>query len=96
LPSTRIRSLLLKPTIEEILRTSQLNYSTINSLQLNEMGELQMRGYRLLIAPGGNFINMGNSLTPGKAANIRFAVQNGLSYAGICAGGFLGWEFHLL
>jgi hypothetical protein len=75
--------------IEEILRTSHLSYSTINSSQLNGMGELQMRGYRLLIVPGGNFIDMGNSLTPGTAANIRNAVQNGLSYAGICAGAFL-------
>src|ERR1700732_5110120 len=39
--------------IEEILRTNRLNYSTVNSSQLNEMGELQMRGYRLLIVPGG-------------------------------------------
>jgi len=75
--------------IEEILRTSHLSYSTINSSQLNGMGELQMRGYRLLIVPGGNFIDMGNSLTPGTAANIRNAVQNGLSYVGICAGAFL-------
>ena len=75
--------------IEEILRTNHLNYSTVNSSQLNEMGEMQMRGYRLLIVPGGNFIDMGHSLTPGTAANIRNAVQNGLSYAGICAGAFL-------
>jgi Biotin-protein ligase, N terminal len=75
--------------IEEILRTNHLNYSTVDSSQLNEMGEIQMRGYRLLIVPGGNFIDMGNSLTPGTAANIRNSVQNGLSYAGICAGAFL-------
>ncbi len=75
--------------VETILSTNHLNYSTVNSSQLNEMGESQMRGYRLLIVPGGNFIDMGNSLTPGTAANIRNAVQNGLSYAGICAGAFL-------
>jgi hypothetical protein len=75
--------------IEEILRTSHLNYSTVDSSRLNGMGELQMQGYRLLIVPGGNFIEMGNSLTPATAANIRNAVQNGLSYAGICAGAFL-------
>jgi glutamine amidotransferase-like uncharacterized protein len=75
--------------IEEILRTNHLNYSTVNSSQLNEMGELQVRGYRLLIVPGGNFIDMGKSLTLGTAANIRNAVHNGLSYAGICAGAFL-------
>jgi Peptidase family S51 len=75
--------------IEEILKTNHLTYSTVNSSQLNEMSELQMRGYRLLMVPGGNFIDMGNSLTPGTATNIRNAVQNGLSYAGICAGAFL-------
>jgi hypothetical protein len=75
--------------VETILSTNHLNYSTVNSAQLNEMGESQMRGYRLLIVPGGNFIDMGNSLTPGAAANVRNAVQNGLSYAGICAGAFL-------
>jgi glutamine amidotransferase-like uncharacterized protein len=74
--------------IEEILRTNQLNYSTANSSGLNGMSELQMRRYRLLIVPGGNFIDMGNSLTPGTTANIRKAVQNGLNYLGICAGAF--------
>ena len=48
----------------------------------------QLRKYRLLIVPGGNFIHLGNSLTPTTTANIRNAVQNGLNYLGICAGGF--------
>jgi hypothetical protein len=55
--------------LETILSTNHLNYSAVNSPQLNEMGESRMRGYRLLIVPGGNFIAMGNSLTPGTAAN---------------------------
>src|ERR1700704_3023859 len=71
-----------------ILNSNRLNYSTVNSSQLNEMGELQLRGYRLLIVPGGNFIDIGNSLTSHTTANIRSAVQNGLNYLGICAGGF--------
>src|SRR6266852_3422873 len=62
--------------VETILNSNHLNYSTVNSSQLNEMGESQIRGYRLLIVPGGNFID------------IRNAVQNGLNYLGICAGGF--------
>jgi glutamine amidotransferase-like uncharacterized protein len=52
------------------------------------MGEPQMRGYRLLIVPGGNFVDMGNSLTSNTTANLRKAVQNGLNYLGICAGAF--------
>jgi len=74
--------------VETILNSNHLNYSTVNSSQLNEMGESQIRGYRLLIVPGGNFIDIGNSLTSNTKANIRNAVQNGLNYLGICAGGF--------
>jgi glutamine amidotransferase-like uncharacterized protein len=75
--------------VEIILDSNHLNYSTVNSSELNQMSESQIRGYRLLIVPGGNFIDIGNSLTPSAAANIRNAVQNGLNYLGICAGGFL-------
>jgi glutamine amidotransferase-like uncharacterized protein len=53
------------------------------------MSESQMRAYGLLIVPGGNFIDIGNGLTPGATANIRNAVQNGLNYFGVCAGAFL-------
>jgi glutamine amidotransferase-like uncharacterized protein len=74
--------------IEAILESNHLNYSTVNSSQLNEMGEAQIRLYRLLIVPGGNFIDIGNSLTSSTTANIRNAVQNGVNYLGICAGGF--------
>ena len=74
--------------VETILNSNHLNYSTVNSSQLNEMGESQIRGYRLLIVPGGNFIDIGNSLTSNTTANIRNAIQNGLNYLGICAGGF--------
>jgi glutamine amidotransferase-like uncharacterized protein len=75
--------------IETILENNQINYSTTSSSQLNEISELQIRKYRLLIVPGGNFIDMGNSLTSHTAANIRNAVHNGLNYFGICAGGLL-------
>ena len=74
--------------VETILNNNDLNYSTVNSSQLNQMSESQIRGYRLLIVPGGNFIDIGNSLTSSTTANIRNAVQNGLNYLGICAGGF--------
>ena len=75
--------------VETILNSNHLNYSTANSSQLNEMGESQLRGYRLLIVPGGNYINIGNSVTSSTTANIHNAVQGGLNYLGICAGGFL-------
>jgi glutamine amidotransferase-like uncharacterized protein len=78
--------------VESILNSGHLNYSTVTSSQLNKLSEAQMRGYRLLIMPGGNFVTMGNSLTANTAANIRTAVQNGLHYLGICAGGFLAGD----
>lgn len=74
--------------VETILKNSSLDYSTVNSPQLNKMSEAQLREHRLLIVPGGNFIDIGNSLTSKTTANIRSAVQNGLNYLGICAGAF--------
>ena len=74
--------------VETILNKDHLDYSTANSLQLNEMGESQIRGYRLLIIPGGNFVDIGNGLTSSTTASIRNAVQNGLNCLGICAGAF--------
>jgi len=75
--------------VETILNDRQLDYATVNSRQLNGMSEAQLMAYRLLICPGGNFIDMGNSLTPETTAHIHDAVQGGLNYLGICAGGFL-------
>jgi glutamine amidotransferase-like uncharacterized protein len=74
--------------VETILSGNHLRYSTVNSSQLNEIGESQIRGYRLLIVPGGDFIDIGGSLTSTTTANIRNAVRDGLNYLGICAGGF--------
>lgn len=74
--------------VEAILKGNHLEYSTVSSSQLNAMTESQLRAHRLLIVPGGNFIQIGNGLTPATTANIRKAVGGGLSYLGICAGGF--------
>jgi glutamine amidotransferase-like uncharacterized protein len=73
---------------ETILKHNHVDYSTVSSAQLNGMSESQIRRYRLLIVPGGNFIDIGNSLTTRATANIRSSVQSGLSYLGICAGAF--------
>jgi glutamine amidotransferase-like uncharacterized protein len=72
--------------IERILSSEHLNYSTVNSPQLNGMSESRIREYHLLIVPGGNFVHIGNSLTASTSANIHDAIQNGLNYLGICAG----------
>jgi glutamine amidotransferase-like uncharacterized protein len=75
--------------VESILSRNHLAYSAADSAQLNEMSASWLEQYRLLIVPGGNFIDMGESLGPRTAAKIREAVQDGVSYLGICAGGFL-------
>ena len=75
--------------VETILKDSHLKYSTVNSQQLNGMNESQLMAYRLMVVPGGNFIAIGDSLTPSTTANIHNAVQGGLNYLGICAGAFL-------
>jgi len=74
--------------IERIMRGEHLDYSTVDSSRMNRMSEAQIRKHRLLIIPGGNFVTIGNGLSPGAAANIRGAVRNGLNYLGICAGAF--------
>lgn len=75
--------------VEAILNRQRLHYVTVGSSKLNQMGESQIQQYRLLIVPGGNFIDIGNGLTAGTTASIRNAVQHGLNYFGICAGGFV-------
>lgn len=78
--------------LEKILQARHLQYSTANSSELNAMSESRLRSYRLLIIPGGNYIDMGNGLAPTTTAKIRAAVQNGLNYLGICAGGLLAGD----
>jgi glutamine amidotransferase-like uncharacterized protein len=71
---------------EAILKDHKVEYATANSKQLNGMSEAQLREFRLLLVPGGNFIEVGTNLTSNAVANIRGAVRNGLNYHGVCAG----------
>jgi hypothetical protein len=75
--------------VERILNERHLNYSTASSPQLNDMSESRLRSYRLLIIPGGNYIAIGRGLLPSTTTRIHDAVQKGLNYLGICAGGLL-------
>ena len=74
--------------LEKILSREHLEYSTIGTRQLNGLTELEIRKCRLLIVPGGNFEQIGKSLSLAAAVNVRDAVRNGLNYLGICAGAF--------
>jgi glutamine amidotransferase-like uncharacterized protein len=79
--------------VEALLNQNHLGYVGVDSQQLDAMTQSQMQSYRLLIVPGGNFVDMGNSLAAGTIANVRNAVKGGLNYLGICAGGFLAGSF---
>src|SRR5262245_20675315 len=74
--------------LERILDENHYSYAIANSRRLNVMSESQLREYRLLIVPGGNFEHIGNGLTASATANVRNAVRSGLNYLGICAGAF--------
>lgn len=75
--------------VETVLKNKQLEYTTANTQQLNGMTEGQLKHYRLVIIPGGNFIDMSESLSPGTMTNLQHAIQGGVNYLGICAGAFL-------
>ena len=79
--------------IETLLASNHLDFSTVSSFELNGMDEKDLRRYLLLIIPGGNFLDIGNSLTSTTTANVRDAVHNGLNYLGVCAGAFLAGIF---
>ena len=75
--------------VERILKKRHLDYSTVNSRQLNGMSQSQLMAHHLIIFPGGNFVAMGDGLVSKTTANLHNAVQGGLNYLGICAGGLL-------
>ena len=79
--------------IEAILDKNHLGYTRVTSEQLNGMNQAQIEAYRLLIVPGGDFVEMGKALTAGTIAHVRDAVLRGVNYLGICAGGFLAGTF---
>ncbi len=75
--------------VEAVLARGKIDYVTADSAQMNAATQAQLRRYRLLIVPGGNFNQMGEGLSVEAASNVRAAVTGGLNYLGICAGAFL-------
>src|ERR1700722_20288263 len=53
---------------EAVLDDNHLSYSTVNSSELNQMSEAQLRQHRLLIVPGGDFMEIGKGLPESPAA----------------------------
>lgn len=73
---------------EKLLNENSFGYVTVDSQQLNGMSEAQLKSYRLLLVPGGNFEQIGNSLSVTTSTDVRNAIGGGLNYLGICAGAF--------
>src|SRR6185295_9209229 len=78
--------------IKKILGDMHLSYSVVNSAKLDAMSEAELLAYRLLIIPGGNYIEMGEGLKTTTTMKIRNAVNGGLNYLGICAGALLAGD----
>jgi glutamine amidotransferase-like uncharacterized protein len=78
--------------IERSLHDGHLSYAIADSLRLDAMGESELRAYRLLIVPGGNFEQIGNGLKPHTTATLRNAIRHGLNYLGLCAGAFFAGD----
>jgi len=49
--------------LRAVLSRAQLRFDTADSPRLNAMSAQELRGYRLLIVPGGNFERIGNALS---------------------------------
>jgi hypothetical protein len=75
--------------IANLLEDKGLAYNTADTTELGQMSESQLMAYRLIIFPGGNYITMGNHLTPETTRRVRNAVNRGVNYLGICAGALL-------
>src|SRR5262249_43655553 len=74
--------------LEHILREHGLHYSTASSARLDAMSKSELKTYRLIVVPGGNFVDIGNGLTKNTTTKLRGAIESGLGYLGICAGAF--------
>jgi len=76
--------------VEAVVTSMGLSYHTANSSQLNAMTSSQLLAYKLFLVPGGNAITISGYLTKNATAAVHAAVQAGMNYLGICAGGFFG------
>ena len=75
--------------VKGVLASRNLAFATADSARLNGMSSSEIRDYRLLIVPGGDYLEIGKGLTPATAARVRDAVHGGVNYLGICAGALL-------
>ena len=81
--------------IARILKERGFEYATANSRQLNGMSESQIMAYRLIIVPGGNYITIGNNLTPETTQRIQKAVHSGRQLSWDLRRRASGWKSRL-
>ena len=74
--------------IARILKERGFEYDTANSRRLNGMNESQLMAYRLLIVPGGNYIKIGDNLTPETTRRVQSAVEGVSTILGFAPEGF--------
>ncbi len=72
-----------------ILEECGMDFEAVDSRTLNEMTEEDLGRFRLIVFPGGNYVEMGNSLSRDTTQRLRKAIRGGVNYLGICAGGLL-------
>lgn len=75
--------------IADLLQQEHLAFATLSEEQLDAMSTAELGHHRLLIVPGGNFVDMGKKLAPATSAHVRDAVHEGVNYLGFCAGAFM-------
>lgn len=76
--------------LANILTSMGISYDTANSAQINAMSKAMLAKYKLIVWPGGNSIDMGDSLTVSATKAVKSAVStSGVSYIGFCAGAFM-------
>ncbi len=78
--------------LERILRDHHVSYATASSAQLDAMNASDLKAYRLLLVPGGNFVEIGTGVTTSTTARLRAAVESGVNYLGICGGAFFAGD----
>jgi hypothetical protein len=81
--------------IESLLDENGIAHATAGSWRLDRMSADELGAYKLLIVPGGNYETIGKHLGPATPDRVRSAVQNGMSYLGICAGAFMAGNLPL-
>lgn len=74
---------------ERLLDANGIAFERVDSARIESLGAAEIQARRLLIVPGGNFVEMSRALSPAARVRVQEAVANGWNYLGVCAGAFL-------